>query len=178
MEIEAALELDPLSPIIRTWLATMLWFDRLYDRALEQARTLLELAPHYYWSHAMAGIFYREKRMFDEAIAAHRRALELSGGSPLMLGWMGLALGQAGKAAEAREVLKRLHGIAAKTYVPPTSFAWTHLGLGEIDSAFEWMDRAFEVRDQMMTSIKNYPFLDPLRSDPRFAALLHKMNLA
>jgi tetratricopeptide (TPR) repeat protein len=178
MEIEAALELDPLSPIIRTWLAMMLWFDRLYDRALEQARILLELAPDYYWSHAAAGIYYREKRMFDEAIAAHRRALELSGGSPLMLGWMGLALGQAGNTAEARGVLERLHGIATKTYVPPTSFAWTHLGLGEIDSAFEWMDRAFEVRDQMMTSIKSYPFLDPLRTDPRFDALLRKMNLA
>jgi TolB-like protein/Tfp pilus assembly protein PilF len=176
-EMEAALEADPLSPLMRIWLATMLWFGRQYDRALEQARMLLELAPDYYWSHAAAGMFYREKRMFDEAIEAHCRAVELSGGLPLMLGWFGLALGQAGKTDEARGVLERLQGIATKAYVLPTCFAWTYLGLGEIDNAFEWMDRAIDARDHMMTPIKTYAFLDPLRGDPRFAALLRKMNL-
>jgi TolB-like protein len=176
-EIEAALESDPLSPLMRAWLAMMLWFGRQYDRALDQARMLLELAPEDYWSYSAAGMYYREKRMFDEAIAAHCRAVELSGGSPLMLGWFGLALGQAGKTDEARGVLERLQGIATKAYVLPTCFAWTYLGLGEIDSAFEWMDRAIDARDHMMTPIKTYPFLDPLRGDPRFAALLRKMNL-
>lgn len=61
--------------------------------------------------------------------------------------------------------------------MPRASFAWIHLGLGEIDEAFVWMDRAIEARDHMMTPIKSYPFLDPLRSEPRFAELLHKMNL-
>jgi NAD(P)-dependent dehydrogenase (short-subunit alcohol dehydrogenase family) len=56
-------------------------------------------------------------------------------------------------------------------------FGDVHLGLGEIDSAFIWMDRAIDARDHMMTPIKSYPFLDPLREDSRFIALLHKMNL-
>jgi hypothetical protein len=115
--------------------------------------------------------------MFEEAIAAHRRAVELSGGSPLMLGWLGLALAQSGETAEARAILDRLHLIAREAYVPPTSFAWIQLGLGEIDGAFTWMDRAVDGRDQMMIPIKTYPFLDPIRADPRFSALLRKMNL-
>jgi hypothetical protein len=52
-----------------------------------------------------------------------------------------------------------------------------HLGLGEVDEALLWMDRAIDAQDPMMTSIKTYPFLDPLRSDPRFTGLLRKMKL-
>jgi len=61
--------------------------------------------------------------MFKEALATQRRAVELSGGSAVMLGWLGLMLGGIGEAAEARDVLQRLHGMAAKGYVPPCSFA-------------------------------------------------------
>ena len=176
-ELEHAAESDPLSPFIRIWLGMMLWLGRHYDEAIEQARMLLELEPFSYLSHYAAGLYYREKRMFEEAISAHRRAVELSGGSPLMLGWLGLALAQSGNTAEARAVLDRLHGIARKAYVPPTSFAWIHLGLGETDDAFLWMDRAVDGRDHMMAPLKTYPFLDSLRADPRYLALLRKMSL-
>jgi hypothetical protein len=101
----------------------------------------------------------------------------MSGGSAAMLGWLGLVLGLGGRAAEARNVLGRLETMTTHTFVPPTSFAWTYLGLGETDRAFEWLDRAVDERDQFMMPIKSYPFFDPLRSGPRFAALLRKMNL-
>jgi TolB-like protein len=177
MEIEHALESDPLSTMSRTWLGVMLLLGRRYDRAIDQARLVLELDPTSYWGHLVIGSSYREKRMFEEAITAHRKAAELSGGSPLMLGWLGLALALSGCTAEARAVLARLHGIAHATYVPPASFAWIHVGLGETDSAFEWMDRAIDARDRMIVPIKTYPFLDPLRRDPRYLALLRRMNL-
>ncbi len=177
-ELEYALESDPQSPFVRFWLATTLWLARRYEEALQQARILSEVDPGGHLSHFAAGFCYREQRRFDEAIAAHSRAVEISGGSPLMMGWLGLALGQGDRREEARAVLDRLHQIAQVAYVPPTSFAWTHLGLGEVDEAFVWMDRAIEGRDHMMTPIKTYPFFDPLRSDPRFVTLLEKMNLA
>ena len=100
-ELEGALELDPLSPFIRMWLGVVLWLGRHYDRAIEQARMLLELDPAGYLSHFAAALYYREKGIFDEAIAAHRRAVELSGGSPFMLGWLGFALAQSGGTAVA-----------------------------------------------------------------------------
>ena len=94
-----------------------------------------------------------------------------------MLGWLGLSLGFGGKMEEARDVLNQLQETATKTYVPPTSLAWTYLGLGETGATFEWLDRAVDARDQFMMPIKSYAFLDPIRSDSRFLSLLRKINL-
>ncbi len=176
-EIESALESDPLSMDMRLWLGNMFWLGRHYDRAIEQARQVLELAPGYVTAHLVIGMYYREKGLFDKAIAAHRKAVDLSGGAPVTLGWLGLALAQSGNTAEAKALLKRLNAIAGHAYVPPTSIAWIHLGLGETSNALTWMDRAIEARDHMMTPIKTYPFLDSIRSDRRYLELLRKMNL-
>jgi hypothetical protein len=95
----------------------------------------------------------------------------------MMLGWLGLILGSNGMTDVARGVLKRLEGMARTTYVPPTSFAWTYLGLRDVDTAFVWLDRAIDARDQFMMPIKSYAFFDPIRDDPRYHALLRKMKL-
>jgi TolB-like protein len=177
-ELEAALESDPLSTFVLSWLAIMVYLDRQYERAVEEARRMIELEPANYVGYFMAGMFLRERGLFDESIAAHRRAVELSGGSMLMLGWLGLALGEAGQAGEARDVIRQLEAAAGRQqYVPPTAFAWTCLGLGEIDDAFVWLGRAVDVGDRMMVPIQLYPFVDPLRSDPRYADLLRRMKL-
>ena len=175
-EIEKALESDPLSTFFRAWLACVLWLNREYDRAIEQARMIVKFDPQVYMGYWMLGMVCREQGRFKEAIEAQRRALELSGGLPLILGWLGLALGQPGEIKEAREVLDQLHEISKTSYVPPTSFAWTYFGLGEIDEAFVWLDRAVDGRDHMMVPIKSYPFFDSIREDPRYLALLRKMN--
>ena len=142
-----------------------------------QISLVLELDSAAVWGHFVMGVAYRGKRMFEEAIAAHRRAVQLSGGMAALVGWLGLALGLSGETAEARSLLDGLHEHEAHGYVPPTSFAWIHIGLSEVDSAFEWLNRGVEECDQLMMPIKSYEFLDPFRKDPRFGALLRKMNL-
>ncbi len=176
-ELEGLLELDPLSLVGRFWLAIALLLGRRYEAGIEEGRKLLALDPNYYPGYFAIAVGHRSQGKFTDAVAFHRRAVELSGGSAGMWGWMGLSLALAGETAEARDVLRRLHEMVAQGYVPPTSFAWVYLGLGEIDTAFEWLDRAVEVCDQLLMPIKSYPFLDPIRADPRFAALLRKMNL-
>jgi len=176
-EIEGALELDPLSLLSQGWLGIMLVLAHKWDLAIDQSRLLLQLYPSAFWGHYVMGVAYREKRMFEKAIAAMRTALQVPGAPPGLIGWLGLTLGLSGDAAEARSLLDRLHAKAAQVYVPSSSFAWIHLGLGETDAAFEWLDRAVDERDQLMMPIKSYRFLDPIRGDPRFRALLIKMNL-
>jgi Flp pilus assembly protein TadD len=91
---------------------------------MEQARRILELEPSAYWGHALMVGCRRDQRIFDEAIPAHRKAVELSRGASSMLGWFGLSRALAGEVAEAHTVLERLRERAIQSYVPPTSFAW------------------------------------------------------
>ncbi len=176
-ELERALESDPLSIDVHGWLGEVLCWGRQYDRALSQALRLVELAPSIFLSHMVLGHVYLALEKYEESIAALRKTVELSGGLPLTMGWLGLAVGLGGHTIEARDILDHLHTLAAQRYVPPTCFAWIHLGLGELDEAFLWMERAVEAPDRMMSPIKTYPFFDPLRGHPRFTALLRKMNL-
>jgi len=177
-ELEMALETDPLSPDLRAWSAQMLCLGRHNDRALEQAHQLVELYPVNPMAHSILGFVLNALQRYEESIASLRKAVELSGGdAPAVLGWLGLSLGLGRHTDEARAIVERLKYMATLRYIPPTSFAWTYLGLGDIDSAFSWMDRAVDTPDRMMAAIKTYPFLDPIRADPRFAVLLQRMNL-
>ncbi len=176
-ELEQALESDPLAFDLRCWLVVMLYLGRSLDRALEEALRVLDLEPEHFLSYYNLGHVYRELQRFDESAAAFRKASKLSGELPVVVGFLGLSLGLGGHTAEARMVLDRLRALTTERYVPPTSLAWTHLGLGEIDEAFLWMHRAIDAPDRMMEPIKTWSFLDPLRGDPRFAALLRKMRL-
>jgi TolB-like protein len=176
-QVERGLEFDPLSWLLHMWLTCFLWLARDYDRAMREARFFEGLDPKNYMAHFMIGNVYRDSGMLQDAVTPQRRAVELSGGQPQMMGWLGLNLALAGNTAEARSVLQRLQAIASDAYVSPTCFVWVNLGLGEIDDSFVWMDRAIDERDSIIIPIKTYPSFDPLRSDPRFHALLRKMNL-
>jgi serine/threonine-protein kinase len=176
-ELKFVIESDPLSLFNRWWLAIMYYLARDNDHALEQARFMIELDPSYYIGHWLRGMIFLAKGMHGEAIAELREAVKLSGNIPLMLGWLGWALASAGEAGEANALLDRLSEISRSAYVPPSCFAWIHLGLGSVGEAFAWMERAIDGRDPMIMPIKSFPFLDPLRDDARFHALLRKMNL-
>jgi hypothetical protein len=51
-------------------------------------------------------------------------------------------------------------------------------GPGNLDAAFRWADRAIEQRDQQVLGLESTPMFENLRSDPRYPALLRRMNLA
>lgn len=176
-EIERSLDLDPLSPYLRTYHVVMLVLGRRYDEAIEHSRLLIELEPNAFWGYLVLGSSYRELNEYEKAIEAHQKALELSGGAASMMGWLGMSLARGGRNDEARQLLYELETIAHERYVPASSFAWIYHGLGELDQEFEWLDRAIEERDQLMMPIRTYAFFDPIRSDPRFTALLAKMRL-
>jgi TolB-like protein len=177
LQVEKALEVDPMSILARFWLSCFLWLDRDFDRGMKEAEFAASLDPGAYLPRYMIANIHRESGRLEEAITHQRLSLKLSGGQPQMHGWLGLALGLSGDTAGARAELQRIQEIAAKTYISPTCFVWAYVGLGEFDQALAWMDRAIEDRDSMIVPIKTYAFLDPLRADPRFSALLRKMNL-
>jgi len=185
-ELERTLELDPLAVGTRYWLGTMRLLARDHDGGLDEARGLLELEPSSWLPPLLAGLAYRQKYeqslrgsprpdFAEKAIAWHRRAIELAPGAEHLLGWLGFALAVCGRTDEARGLLEQLY--RSDRYVLPTLFAHLHLGLGEIDAAFESLERAVDERDQCMLPILSYAHFDELRGDSRFVRLLHKMRL-
>ena len=94
-----------------------------------------------------------------------------------MVSLRGYIFAKLGRADESREVLRTLVAIARERYVPPYAMALVHAGLGEPDASFEWLERAFELRDVHLIFLPVDPKWDPFRADPRFAALLNRAGL-
>jgi hypothetical protein len=78
----------------------------------------------------------------------------------------------------ARGVLGELEAMAAKIYSVAGPLTIVNCALGNLDEAFQWADRAIDQRDQQLLGLKSTPLYENLRSDPRYPALLHRMNLA
>jgi TolB-like protein/DNA-binding winged helix-turn-helix (wHTH) protein len=125
VELERALEWDPLSYQLHFWRTIMHSLAREPNRVIDQGRLLIDPEPTAPPGHWLLGVGLSRTGLFDEAFAALRRAADLSGCSAWMLGWLGLVLDSGGRTDEARAVLDRLEAMARTTYVPPTSLAWT-----------------------------------------------------
>ncbi len=184
-ELHRALELDPLS-VLTAWSATLPYYNappgkRQYDRAIEELQKLLKIEPDFVMATAVLGQVYSAAGRHKEAIEELQRALELcpveeKGRCVAMLGYVYAAAGDKARAqsALADAIERRKKG----EYVSSNYIAEVYAALGDRDQAFDWLEKAIETRDEELTVIKVNPRLDPLRSDPRFANLLRRMNLA
>jgi tetratricopeptide (TPR) repeat protein len=176
-ELEGIVRLDPLSIHARWWLSVMALLAGRMDRMNDEAHHMIALDPDHFLGYWALGMQRDTIGAGAEAVAALERAHELSRGSPFTLGFLALAYGRAGRADDARGLLDRAAVASKATYVPPSTFAFGHVGLGDWNAAFEWLDQAIESRDPLVMPITTYPFLEPLRGDARYHALLRKMNL-
>ncbi len=176
-QLDAGLEFDPMNLLMHVWRATLLWLARDLDQAFREARICESIDPENYIPQYLIANACRDGGQLEEALVFQRRAVEMSGAQPQMLGWLGLTLALKGDTSGARSVLERLRAASSQRYVPPSCFIWVHAGLEEFDETLNWIERAIDERDSFIIPIKTYPALDPLRADPRFQALVRKMNL-
>ncbi len=176
-EIEDIVRSDPLSVHARWWLSVMSLLAGRPDRMDDEAQHMIALDPHHFLGYWALGMHRDMVGAETEAVAALEKAHDLSRGSPFTLGFLAFVNGRAGRADDARALLERAAEAAKSAYVPPSTFAFGHIGLGEWNAAFERLEQAIEVRDPLVMPIKTYPFLEPVRGDARYHALLRKMNL-
>ena len=175
VEVKRALELDPLSLLINGNLGILFYSARQYDQAIEQERKTLDLDANFIVPHWYLGSSYVQKSMYKEALAEFEKALVIAPGNTDALAGLGYTYAVAARRAEAEKVLDQLNELSKQKYVPAWPRAIIYGGLGQKDKAFEWLEKAYEERS--IYSIKADPAYDPLRSDPRFADLLRRMNL-
>jgi TolB-like protein len=171
-EEKRALELDPVSPIINAELGTVYTLARRYNESITELRNTVETYPDFYWGHRFFGWALELNGASREAIAEYHKAFELND-DPVVLAMLAHAEASIGKQTEARKILAQLTEEANGRYVSAYAFAVIHLALGEKDQALHWLEKA--ARDHAGPNInllKVDPYLDPLRGDPRFEALV------
>jgi serine/threonine protein kinase/tetratricopeptide (TPR) repeat protein len=174
-EIKRARELDPLAPQINTNLAGAYYNSRQYDQALQEIRNTLEIFPNYAQARYNLGFIYIQKGLYEEAISQFQQAIALEGSRhPRYLAALGHAYGAAGRKGAAQTILKELLG---QEGVDPCQIVSVYLGLGQKEKALDWLGKAYEDRGNCLYILKVSPSADPLRSDPRFQDLLHRIGL-
>ena len=133
--------------------------------------------PQFAFAHWNLGMVRAQQNRLDEAVEAFQQAHTHSGGGLTFKAHLGYALALAGRRTEAEESIAELKELARGRYVSSYYFAMIYLGLNDTDEAFASLERACEERSGFMAFIKVEPMLDPLRSDPRFAALEQRIGL-
>jgi tetratricopeptide (TPR) repeat protein len=177
MEIEKAMELDPLSLPINADLAELLYFSRQYDLAIEKSWRALEMDPYYFRVHLNLGRALLQKGLLEEAIGHLLEAKGLLRDNPGILGALGQAYAVSGKRKQALKVLEELQELSQRRYVSPYDFAVVYAALGEKDQALQKLLEADEERAQWMIFIGLDPRLDSLRADPRFLKVMQRVGL-
>ncbi len=156
---------------------------RQYDKAIELYREGLEKEPDNAHSHILLGEAYVAKGMPAEGVAEMQKGVALDvelAKTPER--WdrypmLAYAYAAAGRRGEALKILEDQKRLARQRYVSPYNFAIIYTGLGDKDQAFAWLEKCIEQRTGLVYRLKVRPMFDPLRSDPRFAELLRRINL-
>jgi serine/threonine-protein kinase len=177
-EAKKAVDLEPLSSQFRLVFGVTLNQTRLYDQAVQEFKNIIQNDPAFFPPHFFLGWWtYPEMGKFEEAVIEAQKAIELTRGSSIARASLGYAYAMAGKVEEAKRVLGELREISKKAYVSPVAVAVVYARLGENDRAFEFLEKAYEVRDHWMQYLKVLRMFDPLHEDPRYKALLAKLKL-
>jgi TolB-like protein len=173
--IDIAVQLDPLSSIIREDRAYTHMLMHRYEEAIEGYREVVTYDPSFYKSYTSMGRAYGQLGRYGEAIAMLEKGLSLAGEVPNILGAMAQMFALSGDQPRARELLARLEEMAVERYVPMTVFAIVWLGLGETSRSLDCLEKACERRESPLTVVKTHPVYDPLRGEPRFQAVLRRV---
>jgi len=176
VEIRRALELDPLSAFIRAYSGLSLYFARRYEDAESELKSLVAEQPDLQTGHAFLGLVYEQMGREREAVEELRTAARLDE-STEGLAQLGHALAITGEREEAIRVLGNLEKMSASRFVSAFSVGLIHVGLGDLDQAFAWFDKAVEERSEWISVLAVDPRVDGLRDDPRFQALLRRVGI-
>jgi len=174
-EMKKAKDLDPLSLIINADLAELFLIAHSYDESIQQSRRTIEMDANFALAHNQLAQAYIQKQMFAEAVAELQKAIQISGGSPTFTANLARAYAAMGRRKEAIELVDDLKKHANPGYSGASEIATVYVALGENDKAMTWLEKGYEERFNPGVLLR--PGFDPIRSDPRFQNLLHRIGL-
>jgi TolB-like protein/Tfp pilus assembly protein PilF len=166
-----AVQLDPLSVGLRRALVARLAWVRDYEGTIEESRTLLELEPAEADAHYYAAMAYTIKGETESAIESYRLAIELNPADPYYPAGLAWAYARAGERERSLEYIQR----AETAGVPLKEIGLVYGALGDLDRAFDYLERGLETQPGTLAGISADPSADPLKADPRWEQLLEKL---
>jgi DNA-binding winged helix-turn-helix (wHTH) protein/Flp pilus assembly protein TadD len=172
-----ARELNPRSGLIRSLEAQFLFYAGRYDECERRIRELIEEDPDAWLPYLQLGRLRILRGQLPDAIEALEKAVRLSDRTVEPLTQLGFAYAAAGQADRARTVIDELERRAATAPVPSYSFAMICNGLREREAALAHLERAVDERELQVTFLRVDTRWNWLRTDPRFDALVRRVNL-
>ncbi len=175
-KVHYALKLDPMSLLSNQNAAWIFSHMDQQGRAEEQARRTIERFPDALQPYMVLGWSAWYQGRVEEAVTVLEKAVSHSRDA-FPLAYLGHVYGRLGRTDEARRLFREIDELRAQGHASPIAFAVIYAGLGDIDAAFDWLETAYRLRDGYLFWLPGAPGLDPLRSDPRFAPLVHRIGV-
>jgi eukaryotic-like serine/threonine-protein kinase len=172
---QRAQEIDPLSPIISFNSGWHHYLTRRYDEAINDYNRTISLYPDFAVAYAGLCWAYERKGDLIAAIPRCRKAAELGGSYEKA--FLSMTLARGGQRGEAIRIVEELKAEAGRKYVPSIALAIAYIGLGDKEAALHHLEKEVAERGYWASTFSADPVLDEFRSEPRFKALLKKMNL-
>ena len=169
-------ELDPLA-VSGVGIGWILFQSHRYDEALRELRSVLAARPDNVQGLWFLGFALIADNQPKEAIPALEKVVSMTGRSPGALGVLIRAYAHAGRRQDALRLLAEIQRRRKKGYVPAGALVNAYLGLGDNEQAFAWLEQAYKEQSNILQFLKVHPYFDPLRGDPRFADLVHRVGL-
>jgi eukaryotic-like serine/threonine-protein kinase len=168
-ESRRAVEVAPLDLTVRVALSEQLYFARQYDSAINECRKIIEIDPAFARGYEDLSWFYEQTGRYSEAINAWEKNLQLSGASAEKIARL--------RGAYQRGGMKGVHQWSLADDTKMSEFAEDYAMMGDVNRAFEYLDRAYTERDGGLIWLNTDAQFDSLRSDPRFDQLLRRVGL-
>jgi serine/threonine-protein kinase len=174
-EVHKALDLEPLSILIQRDVGWHLFHQRRYKEAVEKLKATLEERPDYVAARTLLARALVEAGRTAEGLAEMEKvAPQMPPGSGLP--FLAYAQAAAGRSEAARRTLASLRKLPAAEYVSPYYVALAYVKLGDVEETLRFLEKAFNEQDAPFVNLKADPRWDPIKSQPRFQALLRRMD--
>jgi serine/threonine-protein kinase len=142
-EAQRSQDVDPFSSAACGMAGLNFALNAQYSRAIESCRQSLEIEPNYFGGGWVLAWIYDRLGRYDEALELLSTLCDRYGRRPMLSALLGHALGAMGRRDEARQILAELEEQSRTSYVSSVLFGWLNHGLGDMERANEWMEKAY-----------------------------------
>jgi serine/threonine-protein kinase len=177
VEGHTSVELDPGSVSARRGIAWQYYLARRWDQARHHLERAIVMNPNSEENYRLLGHTLAVEGQLDEAERVLRETIEMPDAGSYSRATLSYALARGGKEAESRAILESLLAEHEREYVSPVGIAMINVGLGDIERAVDWTERAYAERRGWLCYVRVNPLMDPMRGHPRFEALVERMRL-